>query len=408
MFPAALLTLLLVFSITGLLVKAGNSPITVPLTSKLNLSNGTNNLLVRDRAHVKAHRDSSMRGQRLTDVPVTSDFTGYTISVGIGNPPKTYKLIIDSGSGNTWVGASLSNPYVETSPSFCTGEHVGVAYGTASFHGIEYLDYVTVGPGLTVILQSIGVASESNGFDGVDGVLGIGPVALTLDTLRDLLTEPIPTVTDSLYGQGTIPEDVLGIFFRPYGGSEEATGGQITFGGTDPTKCTGNIGYIPITNTSPSRNYWGIDLRIIYGTTVILELTDGIVDCGTNFIFIATDAYVRYRTATGGKYDPGTTLLAISEDQYGALRDLEFHSIDGQTYRLTPNAQIWPRSLNTRIGGQAPSIYLVVCDIGTERGVGPYDFYISHVFMQRFYTVLDTTNSRVGFATTEFTYATTN
>lgn len=33
---------------------------------------------------------------------------------------------------------------------------------------------------------------------------------------------------------------------------------------------------------------------------------------------------------------------------------------------------------------------------------------LTNLFFQRFYTVFDTTNSRVGFATTEFTEATTN
>ncbi|KAG2070112.1 hypothetical protein BDR04DRAFT_1019735 [Suillus decipiens] len=85
------------------------------------------------------------------------------------------------------------------------------------------------------------------------------------------------------------------------------------------------------------------------------------------------------------------------------------HHFAPHTYSLTPDAQIWHRFLNTNIDGRECSIYLVVCDIDTRSGQG-YDFYLSYVFMQHFYTytVLDTTNSRVCFAPIAFTDATTN
>lgn len=99
----------------------------------------------------------------------------------------------------------------------------------------------------------------------------------------------------------------------------------------------------------------------------------------------------------------------------------------GVSYELTPNAQIWPRSQNSTIGGDDGSIYLVVADMGTPSGQG-LDFismYFFHAaievsvlttllyldgfcFLQRFYSVFDTTNVQVGLATTPFTDATTN
>lgn len=76
-------------------------------------------------------------------------------------------------------------------------------------------------------------------------------------------------------------------------------------------------------------------------------------------------------------------------------------------YTLTPNAQIWPRSLNTNIGGTAGSIYLIVSDLGSNSG-GGLDFINGFAFLQRFYSVFDTTNRRVGFATTPYTTSTAN
>lgn len=47
-----------------------------------------------------------------------------------------------------------------------------VTYGSGSFSGTEFTDTVTLASGLVITKQSIGVASTSEGFSGVDGILG--------------------------------------------------------------------------------------------------------------------------------------------------------------------------------------------------------------------------------------------
>jgi cathepsin E len=76
-------------------------------------------------------------------------------------------------------------------------------------------------------------------------------------------------------------------------------------------------------------------------------------------------------------------------------------------YEFTANAQLWPRSLNADIGGKAGDIYLIVGNFGSNSGQG-LDFINGYAFLERFYSVFDTTGHRVGFATTPFTTATTN
>jgi hypothetical protein len=65
--------------------------------------------------------------------------------------------------------------------------------------------------------------------------------------------------------------------------------------------------------------------------------------------------------------------------RYAALSNLNF-IIGGTTFSLTPNAQIWPRSLNTDIGGSSSSIYLIVADIGSSSGEG-LDFIDGYTFL---------------------------
>lgn len=147
-------------------------------------------------------------------------------------------------------------------------------------------------------------------------------------------------------------------------------------------------------------------------------------------ILLATDAFSRYEAATGGVLDEATGLLRVTPAQFNTLQSL-FFNINGVSlywfltvqiqlscsslawrvlqvqFELTANAQAWPRSLNSAIGGNSNSVYLIVNDLGSPSGEG-LDFINGFAFLERFYTVFDTANQRVGFANTPFTHATTN
>ena len=113
------------------------------------------------------------------------------------------------------------------------------------------------------------------------------------------------------------------------------------------------------------------------------------------------DAFDRYRAATGAVLDKHTHLLRITPTQYANLKSL-FFTIGGRTFELTANAQLWPRALNGLINGKKDHIYLVIGDVGAPSGSG-LDFINGYTFSERFYSVFDTGNSRVGLATTPFT-----
>ncbi|KAJ7915424.1 family A1 protease [Mycena leptocephala] len=222
--------------------------------------------------------------------------------------------------------------------------------------GTEFLDQVFLA-GLVMPNKSIGVASISSGITGVDGVLGIGPSDLTIGTLSANLSQGISTILETLFCQGSIPQAMFGIFMEPTTSSDVANG-EIT---------------------------WG------KGST---SLTD----------FLAHDGFLRYRQPTGAAINPNTQLLTVPI-QYFSLTTLR--QIAGGSFPLSPNAQIWPRALNTAIGGQAGKIYLVIADLGTTSGQG-LDFMLGMIFRQRYYTIYDNTNKLFGLVSTAFTNATTN
>ncbi|KAG2361640.1 aspartic peptidase domain-containing protein [Suillus spraguei] len=160
--------------------------------------------------------------RRVDSVFVPNNGVGYTAYLGIGMPRTTYTLVIDTGSSNTWIGAST--PYVPTGTSSNTTEHLGSS-GSTPVSGIIYEDTVTLGNRLTVTNFPLAVASTSEGFR-YDGVLGIGPEYLTLGTLTAAPLDMLPTLTDFLYDEGNIGEDVLGIFFQPVTADPESDFGE--------------------------------------------------------------------------------------------------------------------------------------------------------------------------------------
>ncbi|KAF5357457.1 hypothetical protein D9757_012969 [Collybiopsis confluens] len=162
--------------------------------------------------------------------PIINEVVSYIASVGVGASNSQYQAIADTGSSNTWVGATKN--LLSTSTSANTGARISASYASGSFSGTEWTNTVTLSSSLVVTKQRISVASTSSGFSGTDGILGIGPIDLTKST------------------------KVIGISFESTT-SEEVINGETLFGGTDSAKFTGSVTYIfeldhnPFTLTLP-------------------------------------------------------------------------------------------------------------------------------------------------------------
>ncbi|KAH9921806.1 acid protease [Fomitopsis serialis] len=395
------------------------SPVSVPFTRKFTFTNGStvpdmdrvritnlmcgcNNRCSNDAKTLVKEKLSAAATVFNTDA--TNGAVEYTMTVGVGSPATDYTLIVDTGSSNTWVGANQA--YTQTSTSTSTGQTVEVTYGSGEFEGTEYTDTVTIADGLAITGQSIGVASSSSGFSGVDGILGLGPEDLTCGTLTTDESACIPTVVQNAYSQGLISAQELGISFAPITGSSGSdTNGVLTFGGADssctpvpsPTATSRRPSRPETTSAYPDRSY---------GSETLFSNEAGIVDTGTTLIYIPSSAYNRYVSATGATLDDNTGLLRLSTSQYNNLKDMTF-TIGGTEYTFTANAQIWPRSLNTAIGGTTDYVYLVVSDMGSS-GENGLEFINGMTWLERYYFVYDSGASQVGFATTQYTDATTN
>ncbi|KAG2074570.1 acid protease [Suillus decipiens] len=408
MFSAVFLLVLLAFSVTGSPVEVRNSSITLPMTGRLAFSNITA-LLRHDEARLAAYGEYSTHGRSdavslrpkvpLSQADFGGGFFGYIAKVNIGNPPTTYNLIVDTTSTITWVGSGL--PYLSRS-GVDTGEPVAVDYRFGSFRGTIFEDQLSFEGVADLIIPEmpIGVVFDTRDIAiHADGVLGIGPISSSLRALPNSLEQTIPPITDFLVSNSYIRRAYVGMFFQPTSQNGDNYG-ELCFGGTNPSIT--RSGY-DITTTAPSSQYWGINQRIVYRGIEILAYTAGVVDSGCTFLYLASDAYERYRTSTGGILNPANGLLQISLRQYNRLRDLRFYvGEEERVYKLNRNAQIWPRFLNYRINGGVNDIFLIVKALATPSGAGK-DFVLGYVFLQRFYTAFDSEKRRIGFSRTIYT-----
>ncbi|KAI0664354.1 aspartic proteinase precursor [Cubamyces menziesii] len=376
--------------------------VTLPFAKRFNFT-GSTNILQRDQARARNLRArGTSRGTQTSPSPSpeTSSITAqnqlmqYVAEVRVGSalPANTYELIVDTGSANAWVGAGQPR----------------------SMSGVEWIDLVGLGSGglgLEIPYQSIGVASESVGFEGVDGVLGLGPRDLTLGTLRPSVNGTIETVVQNLFGQGAIGFESVSISFEPILEVNDVNG-ELTFGGVDTSKFIGDLNVAPFTTTPPSSQYFGVDQAVRYGSsTPLLDNNPGIFDTGTIMLLIATDALNTYVEAVGAVFDDETELYRITPEQYASLQSM-FFTINNVVYEFTANAQIWPRNLNTLIGGSPDYVYLIVGDIGANSGSG-MDIISGMAFMERFYISFSTNTAPrlvngVSIANTPNTQAMTN
>ncbi|USW48075.1 Putative aspartic peptidase A1 family, aspartic peptidase, active [Septoria linicola] len=327
-----------------------------------------------------------LAGRATSSGVVTNEDVTYVAPVSIGS--NTWQLIVDTGSSNTWCGAQRSCEKTSTGTS--TGGTVKVSYGSGSFSGNEYTDRVGFG-GLTVTAQSVGAATSATGFSGVDGIIGFGPVALTQGTVSNANT--VPTFMDNLYKQGSISTEVLGVYFKPESGSDtNDANGELTLGGTDSSKYTGALTYFPRLASGSASPYWGISIAsFAYGSTTLATSAQGIVDTGTTLIYIPSAAYSKFLSSTGGTTDSSSGLASFTTKPTQNF-SIKFGST---TYTLTPAQYLVPTAQYGFYGLSSTKYYAWINDGGSS-GVNTI---IGQKFLEQYYSVFDTTNSRIGFAT---------
>ncbi|KAI9272617.1 aspartic peptidase domain-containing protein [Phascolomyces articulosus] len=266
--------------------------------------------LVRNREGHLAQIRRSVKEKRQGSSEPLFNLAGreFFLEVDIGTPPQKFNVTMDTGSATLWVPStncsSLKCPYERFDASQSTslnqtGAAFQIEYGIGMANGTYVLDTVSVG-GLAVPGQAVGLANETNDLLGAtsagysNGIMGFG--FPSMNALRGYSSD-VPFVFN-LANNNLIPQPIFSVYLNSafhYGYS-----GEVTFGGIDETKYSGELRYAPVvayTMTDITGQvldaayiYWtlaGVDIRSSSGYRANFNSAQGFVlDTGTTFTYV--------------------------------------------------------------------------------------------------------------------------
>ncbi|KAF8180911.1 aspartic peptidase domain-containing protein [Mycena galopus ATCC 62051] len=188
---------------------------------------------------------------------------------------------------------------------------------------------------------------------------------------------------DNLYSQGKFSTEVQGISFAPFSGSEPMVNGELTLGGTDSTKFTGAITYVPRTSISPYSSYWGITISsITYNGKSIGGPYNSVVDTGTTLVYIPTAAYNAFLSASGGKTDASTGFASWTTFP---TENLAF-TIGGVPFTLTPSQYVIPTTQYALWGLRSGKYYGWIVNGGAVNAAN-INFIIGQKFLENYMSI---------------------
>uniref|UniRef100_A0A8C6Z4D9 cathepsin E n=1 Tax=Nothoprocta perdicaria TaxID=30464 RepID=A0A8C6Z4D9_NOTPE len=297
--------------------------------------------------------------------------------ISIGSPPQNFTVIFDTGSSNLWVPSMYCvSPACEAHPRFqpaksrtyeLVGTPFSIQYGTGSLTGVIGSDQVTV-EGLTVASQGFAESVSEPGktfLDAAfDGILGLAYPALAVDG--------VTPVFDNMMAQNLVELPMFSIYMSS--NPDAAEGGELLFGGFDPSRFVGTLQWVPVTR----QGYWQIQVDAIQVGATVAFCASGcqaIVDTGTSLLTGPSEDIKEMQKYIGAVPMEGE--FAVDCSTMSSMPDVTF-IINGVAYSLS-----------------AQDYLLMGLDMAPP--TGPL-WILGDVFIRRFYTVFDRGNNRVGFA----------
>ncbi|CAO3597860.1 unnamed protein product [Absidia cylindrospora] len=237
------------------------------------------------------------------DAPLENIDIAYLIDVSVGTPPQPFTLLLDTGSSASWVpsygcGRFCGFPNRTLRPNDSdtfnsTNMLFTVTYGQGYSHGLFAQDTFTVnGASVPDVYFGLSVANDGELTDaGADGILGLGPDALSKFNNPDAKT--LPTLVTSMFDHKVITKNVFSIYFHPVSDDtvpwESPINGDITFGGVNKTNLKGEITYAPVTKNRQLQNYWAADIDHIYigkKSARYDKTLTALIDTGSTLIYL--------------------------------------------------------------------------------------------------------------------------
>ncbi|KAH6615607.1 vacuolar protease A precursor [Chaetomium sp. MPI-SDFR-AT-0129] len=318
-------------------------------------------------------------------VPISNFMNAqYFSDITIGNPPQTFKVVLDTGSSNLWVpsvqcgsiacylhskyDSSASSSYEKNGTSF------EIRYGSGSLSGFVSQDTLTIGD-ITVKGQDFAEATSEPGlafaFGRFDGILGLGYNTISVNGI----VPPFYKMVE----QKLIDEPVFAFYLADSDGESE-----VVFGGVDKDKYTGKITTIPLRRKA----YWEVDFDALsYGDdTAELENTGVILDTGTSLIALPSQLAEMLNAQIGAKKNYAGQ-YAIDCEKRDSLKDVTFN-LAGYNFTLGPYDYV------LEVSGSCISTFM---GMDFPAPTGPLAI-LGDAFLRRYYSIYDLGANTVGLA----------
>ncbi|ROW06598.1 hypothetical protein VMCG_04331 [Cytospora schulzeri] len=309
-----------------------------------------------------------------------TDFA-YFIEANLGSTGQSVYMLCDTGAGTTWVmGNDCDSPacgmHTTWDPSTSTtsketGDDFSIAYGTGKVSGSLTQDSISVDS--LEVTMTFGVAdTTSSDFEhfAFDGILGLAMIKGATDNFMSSVQE------DKLMKSNVFSFDLN----RAEDGPNT---GELTFGGIDSSKYTGDITYTAV--DASTNGEWAItldDMGFDGGDAGVKERL-AYIDTGTTYAFgPPDDVAALHKLIPGATSKDGVTFTAPCDTNKPMT--ITFSGVDHEI-----SVKDW-LSEPSSSGVCTSNVY------GQEVVSGAW--LLGDVFLKNVYTVFDVDQSRIGFA----------
>ncbi|KAG8589441.1 hypothetical protein GDO81_006388 [Engystomops pustulosus] len=320
--------------------------------------------------------------------------TQYFGEISVGSPSQKFKVVFDTGSANLWVPSSQCSPLYSACAShnqydsskshtyIANGTGFSIQYESGGVRGFLSQDIVTVAdiPIVQVFAEATALPAFPFIFARFDGVLGMGFPTQAIDD--------ITPVFDQILSQKVLQEEVFSVYYSR--NSHLNPGGEIIFGGSDPSYYTGSFQYLNLKR----HGYWHINMKGVSVGAEVLFCKEGCttaVDTGAAYI-TGPAGSVSVLMAAVGAIQQSEGAYTVDCDRISQLPDISFH-LGGMEYTLRGEAYVL-RQL--QFGEEVCHVAFSGLDIPPP--MGPL-WILGATFIGQYYTEFDRRNNRIGFAT---------
>lgn len=322
--------------------------------------------------------------------------------IALGTPLQDFTVVFDTGSSNLWVPSSTCNATnlacqthnqynsSQSSTYVPNGESFSLNYAKGSLTGFLSTDTLTIGD-FEVVSQTFGEAQVEPGFAFVvtkaDGICGLAFQSIAIDDV----VPPFYNMMD----QGLVAQDIFSFWLSDVSYVfANGKGGELMFGGTDPTRYTGDLLWVPLT----AETYWEIamDDFLLDGQSLgwcsAGSPCKGVVDSGTSLLTGPVDQINALNEALGFTVIPGVNEAIVNCSTKASLPDVTY-VLNGHSFVLTPDQYVLePVDL-----GPVSECISGFLGLDIPPPTGPL-YIIGDLFIAAYYSVFDYGNLQVGFA----------